>query len=139
MSHAQESPHPTPERADLRDDDILGVLRAFYATVMHDDLLAPYFDGVDMPAHLPVIADFWSTMIFQSGRYHGNAFRPHLEMPGLTADHFGRWLDTLERTVDLAFAGPHAERMKAMGHRIAYSMQLRLGIVPVVAFKPDVR
>lgn len=139
MLHAHELPDATDERADLHDGDILAVLRAFYTTVMNDDLLAPYFLGVDMPAHLPVIADFWSTMIFQSGRYHGNAFRPHLEMPGLTADHFGRWLDTLERTVDLTFMGPNAERMKAMGHRIAYSMQLRLGIVPVVPFRPDTR
>lgn len=40
---------------------------------------------VDMAAHMPRIVDFWSTVIFHTGRYSGNAFRPHLAMPRLTA------------------------------------------------------
>lgn len=130
-----------PERRDrslpdLQDGDILGVLAAFYATVEADPLLAPYFSGVDMASHMPRIADFWSTLLFHTGRYSGNAFRPHLEMPGLTAAHFGRWLATLEATVDTLHAGPNAELMKNLAHRVAYSMQLRLGIPPVEPFRP---
>ena len=117
-------------RADLRDEDIHAVLVAFYEAVERDALLAPYFAGLDMPAHIPRIADFWSTMVFHTGRYADNAFRPHLAMPGLTAAHFARWLATLERTVDARHAGPAAERMKDLGHRVAHSMQLRLGIDP---------
>jgi hemoglobin len=121
---------------DLQDADILGVLVAFYATVERDALLAPYFTSVDMPAHLPRIADFWSTMLFHTGRYSGNAFRPHLEMPGLTPQHFDRWLATLERTVDAMHAGPNAALMKNLAHRVAYSMQLRLGLTPNEPFLP---
>ena len=122
-------------RPDLREDDLEPLLTRFYATVERDGLLAPYFAPVDMVEHIPRIADFWSTIMFHSGRYSGNAFRPHLEMPGLTAEHFARWLATLERTVDEAHAGPNAELMKALGHRVAYSMQLRLGIPPVFEFR----
>ncbi|HET7458645.1 MAG TPA: hypothetical protein VFJ74_13445, partial [Gemmatimonadaceae bacterium] len=57
-------------------------------------------------------------------------FKVHAAMPGLGPDHFARWVATLERVVDERFAGDSAERMKALGHRIAYSMQLRLGIAP---------
>ena len=120
----------TLARRDLREDDLPGLLAAFYATVASDDLLAPYFAGVDMIAHMPRITDFWSTLLFRTGRYAGNAFRPHLHMPGLTARHFARWLQALEATVDERYAGEAAEHMKAVGHRIAYSMQLRLGIEP---------
>ena len=88
-----------------------------------------------MPAHIPRIADFWSTLLFHTGRYSGNAFRPHLLMPGLDAPHFARWLAALEATVDARFAGENAERMKALGHRIAYSMQLRLGVTPAEAYR----
>ena len=116
---------------DLRDDDLLGLLTDFYARVERDELLAPYFAAVDMVEHMPRIADFWSTMIFHTGRYSGNAFRPHLTMPGLTAAHFARWLETLEATVDAHAAGPAAEHMKALGHRIAFNMQMRLGIAAV--------
>lgn len=117
-------------RGDLRDEDLHALLAAFYDAVAREALLAPYFAPVDMTAHIPVIADFWSTLLFHTGRYTGNAFRPHAAMPGLTAERFGRWLAVLEATVDARFAGPNAERMKELGHRVAFSMQLRLGITP---------
>ena len=132
-----DAPGAASTRPDLRDEDIHAVLVAFYDVVERDPMLAPYFAGIDMPAHIPRIADFWSTLIFHSGRYSGNAFRPHLDMPGLTAEHFARWLATLERTVDARHAGPKAELMKEMGHRVAYSMQLRLGIAPTAEYRPD--
>jgi hemoglobin len=117
---------------DLRDEDLHALLVRFYAELMDDATLAPYFASIDMLAHMPRIVDFWSTLLFHTGRYSGNAFRPHLDMPNLTADHFARWLATLERTVDAEHAGPNAELMKSLAHRIAFSMQLRLGITPTV-------
>ncbi|MGI8548495.1 MAG: hypothetical protein ACR2M1_14410 [Gemmatimonadaceae bacterium] len=60
---------------------------------------------------------------------------PHLEMPGLTAEHFARWVATLEAIVDARFAGPTAHQMKELAHRIAYSMQLRLGISPFAPYR----
>ena len=124
-----ELPH-APGRADLRDEDLEAVLVAFYAAVENDPLLAPYFTALDMTAHMPRIVAFWSTLLFHTGRYTGNAFRPHMSMPGLTAEHFAHWVATLERTVDARFAGETADRMKDFAHRIALSMQLRLGITP---------
>ena len=121
---------PQADRVDLQDDDLDSLLVSFYTTVADDRMLAPYFASVDMGAHMPRIVAFWSTMLFHTGRYSGNAFRPHLSMPGLTAAHFVRWVATLERTVDARFAGENADLMKELAHRIAYSMRLRLGIVP---------
>ena len=123
-------------RPDLREDDLHDLLVAFYDTVGADPLLAPYFVAIDMQEHIPRIADFWSTLVFGTRRYNGNAFRPHAMMPNLTGPHFARWLDTLEATIDARFAGPAAEQMKALGHRIAYSMQMRLGIPPFEEFRP---
>lgn len=143
---ASPTPAGAPERAaprggtrpELRDEDLHDLLVDFYDTVERDALLAPYFVPVDMSAHMPRIVNFWSTLLFHTGRYTGNAFRPHLEMPGLTAAHFARWVETMERTVDARAAGPAAEHMKALAHRIAYSMQLRLGIPPFADFRPIV-
>ena len=125
----------SPALPDLRDEDLVPLLHEFYDEVAREPLLQPYFAPVDMDAHIPRIADFWSTLLFHTGRYSGNAFRPHMEMPGLTAAHFARWVATLESVVDARFAGDAAERMKALGHRIAYSMQLRLGIEPFAAYR----
>jgi hemoglobin len=124
-----------PGRPPLRDEDLYDLLAAFYEAVEADAALAPYFASVDMVAHLPRIVDFWSTLVFHTGRYTGNAFRPHLTMPGLAAEHFARWVATLEATVDARHAGAAAEAMKDYGHRIAYSMQLRLGIVPFADYR----
>ena len=85
----------TTNRLDLQDNDLSDVLVSFYAAVADDPLLAPYFASLDMSTHMPRIVAFWSTMLFHTGRYSGNAFRPHLSMPGLTAEHFApgwrRW------------------------------------------------
>lgn len=124
-------------RNDLFDADLQPFLVEFYATIARDVLLAPYFESLDMTTHIPRIADFWSTLLFHSGRYTGNAFRPHLEMPGLRGEHFERWLATLEATLDTSYAGPTVERMKSYAHRVGYSMQLRLGIAPATTYQID--
>ena len=136
-------PQPVPQPGsaappnDLVDADLQPLLVEFYAAVARDALLAPYFESLDMADHIPRIADFWSTLLFHSGRYTGNAFRPHLEMPGLRGEHFERWLATLEATLDTSYAGPTVERMKSYAHRVGYSMQLRLGIAPATTYRID--
>ena len=44
----------------------------------------------------------------------------------LTAEHFTRWLELWDGTVDALFAGPIAERAKLQAARIAGSMERRM-------------
>lgn len=120
---------------DIRDEDLHDTLTSFYAIIAVDPLLARYFASVDMSLHMPRIVAFWSTLLFHTRSYSGNAFRPHLEMAGLSGEHFAFWVGSLESVVDERFAGPSASLMKEMAHRIAYSMQLRLGISPFEPFR----
>jgi hemoglobin len=124
---------------DLRVEDLRRVLVEFYARVEAEPLLAPYFEGIDMMAHMPRIEAFWATMLFHTGTYTGSAFQPHLAMPGLSSAHFDRWVATMDATVSDLFAGPRAEQMKDLAHRIAYSMQVRLGISPFEPLRTDER
>src|SRR3569623_1240308 len=139
LAGARTQPSPrerlAQSRDDLREADLEPLLVEFYARVGKDVLLAPYFESLDMTAHIPRIADFWSTLLFHSGRYTGNAFRPHLEMPGLRSEHFERWLATLEATLDASYTGPNTDRMKFFAHRVGYSMQVRLGIAPSTPYQ----
>jgi hemoglobin len=121
---------------DIQDHDLPGLLHDFYSALEGDPLLAPYFADLDMSEHIPRIAAFWSTVLFNTRRYADNAFQPHQQLPGLSAEHFSRWVRTLEATIDARFCGLAAEEMKTAAHRIAYSMQLRLGIPPFAAW-PD--
>jgi hemoglobin len=122
-------------RRDIREEDLHETLTAFYAIIAVDPLLVRYFEKIDMTAHMPRIVAFWSTLLFHTRAYTGNAFRPHLEMPGLSSEHFAFWVGSLESVVDDRFAGPAATVMKELAHRIAYSMQLRLGISPFEPFR----
>jgi hemoglobin len=128
----------TKPTRDIRDEDLFDTMTSFYAIIATDPLLAPYFEHVDMIVHMPRIVAFWSTLLFQTHSYTGSAFRPHMDMPDLTAERFAFWVSTLESVVDARFAGPSVSLMKEMAHRIAYSMQLRLGIPPFEPFHATV-
>ena len=130
------TPLPATGR-DITESDLNDTLTFFYDQITVDPLLRRYFDDVDMRSHMPRIVAFWSTLLFHTRQYTGNAFRPHLEMQGLSADHFALWVASLEQVVDARFAGPAASLMKGLAHRIAYSMQVRLGISPFEQFRPS--
>ncbi|MDI1289759.1 MAG: group III truncated hemoglobin [bacterium] len=113
-------------------DDISGLIVAFYREAFQDDLLGPVFVEVanlDLEAHLPVMCDFWETVILRAGTYRRNALEVHTalhEKSPLTPLHFGRWLEYWTAIVDEMFAGPNAELAKLQATRIAWSMSRRL-------------
>jgi len=121
------------ELADLHDrDDVLALVNDFYTRAFDDDLLGPIFVDVarmDLAHHLPIICDFWETVLFQAGLYRRNALQIHLSLNAkapLGAERFERWLTLWTTTVDENFAGEKAELAKTQGARIAGSIQRRL-------------
>ena len=94
-----------------------------------DDLLGPIFDevaNVDWNAHLPLMYDFWDSVLFSTGRYHGNPLEAHRAVANLTplGDRaFFRWLTLFEATVDDLFAGDVADKAKQSARRIAGALQ----------------
>lgn len=122
-----------PAVADLAGRaDIAALLRRFYGRVMVDDILAEPFaelrtSGLEL--HLPVMADFWETVLFRAGLYRGSALHAHRHVHRripLSGSHFVRWLTVWNETVDEMFRGPVAERAKIQGARIAWAMHRRL-------------
>ena len=122
--------HPKTDLADRADVEVL--LRRFYGRVFDDDSLAEPFaelrvKGLD--SHLPVMCDFWETVLFHAGLYHGNALLVHRQLDSrhpLCANHFIRWLALWNTTLDEMYQGPVAERAKVQAGRIAKSMHRRL-------------
>jgi hemoglobin len=116
------------DRADLES-----LLRRFYGQVLVDDVLAEAFtevrDVTGLDSHIPVMADFWETMLFRVRRYRGRVQDVHGRVHGRTAlcsGHFVRWLTTWYDTVDEMYDGPIAERAKTQAARIAWSMHRAL-------------
>ena len=60
-----------PSRADINDrTDIERLVRAFYARALDDTMIGYLFTDVanlDLEAHVPVISDFWETILLGSG------------------------------------------------------------------------
>lgn len=125
---------PDQECADLATRaDVEALLRRFYGRVLVDDVLAEPFsevrDVTGLDSHIPVMCDFWETVLFGAGRYRGSALHAHRHVhqrTSLTGRHFVRWLTTWNNTVDEMFQGPIAERAKIQAARIAWAMHRRL-------------
>jgi hemoglobin len=120
-------------RGDITDrDDVAALLTDFYGRAFGDDLLGPVFVDIarmDLAEHLPVMCDFWQSVLFRSGQYRRNALQPHLRLHGkarLTPDHFDRWLALWYATVDDRHAGAKAELAKLQASRIAGAMSRRI-------------
>jgi hemoglobin len=99
---------------------------------MVDDVLAGPFTELrirGLDSHIPVMADFWQTVLFRAGLYRGSALHAHRHVhqrTPLSARHFVRWLTTWNNTVDEMFQGPIAEHAKTQAARIAWAMHRRL-------------
>lgn len=120
-------------RADLRNRaDVELLVDTFYRRVFRDRMLGPVFVDVarmDLAAHLPVMCDFWETVLFRAGLYKRNALHVHEELHAkvpLRWEFFDRWLETWRSTVDELYAGEKAELAKLQAGRIAGSIHRRV-------------
>src|SRR4051794_608060 len=92
----------TELKNDIRDRaDIDELMLSFYSRALADDKIGFIFTDVaklDLEHHLPMIGDFWETIVFQTGTYakHGrNPLIVHGELSSKTPllpEHFQRWL-----------------------------------------------
>ncbi len=107
--------------------EIESMVNRFYDKVKHDELLAPLFAHVDWPHHLPVMYNFWASMLLGDRSYTGNPFEKHVTLP-LSSTHFSRWLELFNETVDENFSGANAQEVKARAQTIAAVFQYRLNL-----------
>src|SRR5688572_31544333 len=107
------------------------LMLAFYAKATTDDLIGEFFTDVvpfDLRQHLPIIGDFWESVLHGTQAYRAHNRSPlqlHAELDALQPlhpEHFDRWLELFRETVDELFAGPYTEFAKARSAMIAKRM-----------------
>jgi hemoglobin len=82
----------------LTKEHIEQLVTHFYQRVRNDEVLGPIFNDVakvDWAHHIPLICQFWNSIMLKTNEYHGNAYRKHVvlgEKINLTEAHFDRWL-----------------------------------------------
>jgi len=122
-------------RADIDD-----LMNRFYGRALNDEVIGYIFEiaRLDLEHHLPVIGDFWETLLFGTGEYqkHGrNPLQIHAELNGKTPlqpKHFRRWLEIFRVTVDESFEGERTEFAKIRTEAIANRMLNFVSGVPAV-------
>lgn len=115
--------------------DIQRLVVDFYRDVAMDDTLGPIFAAahVDWSVHIPKLVDFWAWQLLDEPAYERNPLRAHLPVHARTpfgAEHYVRWLELFDSTIDGLFAGPTAESAKARARRMAAAMRRLLDAAP---------
>ncbi|GAA4334899.1 hypothetical protein GCM10023144_27600 [Pigmentiphaga soli] len=113
-----------PDPALCTEDDIRGLVHAFYARVRQDDALGPIFNTHvrDWDSHLAKLVDFWSSLLRGTARFSGTPMTRHAALPDLSADLFQRWLGLFRAT---ALEQPNramADQACMLAGRIAQSL-----------------
>ena len=112
--------------------DLLLLMQEFYKKLLADNSINYLFIDVakiDLPNHLPVLVDFWDSILFQSDTYHKNAMQPHMALhqkSPLDKHHFETWLRYFKETVNELFAGDNAFIIKERATSIATVMQIKI-------------
>lgn len=127
-------------KSDIHTEaDIKVLVHTFYDKVQKDERLDYIFNevaGVNWETHLPKMTDFWSNLLFQTGRYKGRPFRQHIPLP-LERDDFGRWFTLFTETVDELFAGEKANYAKEIAGKIASSFTVRMQMMGKFEDQPE--
>jgi hemoglobin len=115
----------TQKETGIDETMIETLIRAFYARVRRDALLAPIFESriSDWEPHLDNMFAFWSSLTLQTGRYQGQPMAKHMPL-AVDARHFDRWLALFEETARDLCPSAAAERFVERARRVAESLEL---------------
>jgi len=108
----------------------------FYEKVKPDETIGYFFSqvaGIDWEKHLPVMYNFWENIIFHVGGYTGNPMKHHMDLhqkSPMKKEHFNRWIELFNETVDELFEGEKAEQVKVRALSIATVMQINIAQLP---------
>jgi hemoglobin len=109
-------------------EDVEKLVQSFYTRVRADKLIGPIFSDVDWDHHMPIMYNFWSSILLGDASYLGNPFQKHINK-GLKPEHFTRWLELFFETVDEHFDGHVAGEAKSRAETIARLFKYKLGLM----------
>jgi hemoglobin len=112
--------------------DIEFLINAFYEKVIKDDVIGYIFTDVvqlNWETHIPVMYDFWETILLDQMKYKGNPMLKHIELnkkEPLQSQHFERWIALWEGTIDHHFVGENADEAKKRANLMGGLMQYKI-------------
>ncbi|MXV52794.1 sec-independent protein translocase TatC [Pedobacter sp. HMF7647] len=113
-------------------EDIKILIDSFYTKVQADETLGPVFnkaENFNWDTHIPIMYNFWETLLFAKTGYKGNPVRTHIELNRrvpLTDSHFSRWKELFFMTLDELFSGPKVNEAKAKVESMEVLMKIKI-------------
>ena len=119
-------------KKDIRSrEDLVQILNVFYQKAFADELIGDFFTKViplDLETHMPLITDFWETVVFNTQGYRKNIMGIHQhinQLSNINKNHLDRWVELFTGTIDEFFAGEKAILMKQRARSIATLMDIK--------------
>lgn len=112
--------------------DIEKFMTTFYERVIPNPVIGFIFTEVahmNLQSHLPVIVDFWETILLDNPVYKKNAMEVHYDLnkkTPLKKEYFDEWLSLFNTTLDEMYEGRVAELAKKRARSIATLMQYKM-------------
>jgi hemoglobin len=107
------------------ETDVEKLVRAFYNSLLEDELMAPQFVGLDFEHHFPRMIGFWCFILLDKPFNTGNVFDKHRHLD-IDEAHFTRWVATFSETVDSLFLGEKAEKAKFNAQLLGHTFQSKM-------------
>ncbi|HTI57939.1 group III truncated hemoglobin [Mucilaginibacter sp.] len=114
-------------------EDIRLLVENFYRKVADDEIIGEIFRDVlvfKWETHIPVMIDFWETVLLGGASYRGNTMRVHIDLDKkhrLSPVHFERWKKLFFETIDEHFAGIKADEAKKRSELMETLMLTKIG------------
>lgn len=106
-------------------EDVELLVDSFYAKVLKDPALSPFFSKLDFDRHLPRMVHFWSFVLLDESGYTTDVTKTHINMP-LQKEHFDQWIQLFNETTDALFSGQNAEKAKQRAFLIRWTIESKI-------------
>ena len=113
-------------------EDIEKFILSFYEKVIKDESIGIIFTKIvplNWEHHIPLITDFWETILLDNPVYKKNAMEVHYSIDRifpLQPKHFAAWLHLFNITIDSMYEGKVSELAKKRAAGIAGLMQHKM-------------
>jgi len=117
-------------------EDIELLMKIFYKKLLDDNSISYVFTEVariNIETHIPVITDFWESILLHKNVYHNNTMKIHMDLnvkSPLSSQLFNIWLSHFNNTLDELFNGKVAELARQRALSIATVMQIKIAQQP---------
>lgn len=106
--------------------DIELLVDTFYIKVKKDKLIGYFFNEVvdlNWEVHIPIMYNFWESVLLHHPTYRGNPMEAHVRLDQKSAmhqQHFDRWLQLWDETVEELFEGVKATETMQKAKSMAF-------------------